>query len=222
MIRLTEIAIVSGASHGIGKAIAKTLLIDDGFTIINASISTGVDVTNELAVINLVNKTLEKYGRIDVLVNNAGYSHHKSPFYEVTTKELEESFEVNVYGAFYLMREVVLIMLKQRHGTIVNIASLAALDPSKNFGIYSASKAALVALTKVAAKEFGNKIFCVAVCPGATNTKMWKAHHSESVPQDSDAVARVVSEIIRNRTAGGLIVHTGDCVTVVDGQVAVV
>lgn len=135
------------------------------------------NITDEDSVKKLVNTIVEKFGRIDVLVNNAGISQ-KATVVEMTLEDVKRIFNVNVFGLFLITREVVKVMIKQEYGRIIHLSSVSAKRGGGIFGgaHYSASKAAVLAFSKNLAREvsqYGITTNCVT--PGLINTEIWKS-----------------------------------------------
>ncbi|MEM6698129.1 MAG: SDR family NAD(P)-dependent oxidoreductase [Bacteroidota bacterium] len=191
MSNQTKIAIVTGATRGIGFAIAKRLG-KDGFTVIingmneergakrleelkAAGISAefhGFDVTSEAAVTEHISKIGEKYGRIDALINNAGGLGGRSRFEEMTTKFYRHVMALNVDSVFFASRAAIPFLKKGEHPTIINFASNAGWNAGgPGAGIYGTSKAAVHTITRALAKdlaEYGIRVN--AVSPGTIDT----------------------------------------------------
>ncbi len=183
-----KVALVTGASRGIGKAIAKefaahgaTIVISgqDKVRLEKAAAELGAfaiqaDVRKESEVQNLINKTVEKFGRLDILVNNAGIFPKIKLLHEISDSEWRDVLDVNLTGPFYVTKYAI-PHLQKNGGAIINIASSAGLKAYENFNAdaYSASKAALVLLTKCWALEYAkNKIRVNCICPGVVDTDM--------------------------------------------------
>lgn len=135
------------------------------------------NICDEDNVRDLVAKVVEKYGRIDVLINNAGISQKKTVA-EMELADMRRIFEVNVFGLFLITKEVLAVMKKQKYGRIVHLSSVSAKRGGGIFGgaHYSASKAAVMAFSKNLAREvsqYGITTNCV--CPGLINTEIWKS-----------------------------------------------
>jgi NAD(P)-dependent dehydrogenase (short-subunit alcohol dehydrogenase family) len=193
-----KVAIVTGASRGIGRAIAHGLS-EAGAKVVLSSrkLEDLQKVAEEIRgkkgdafpiaahngriadLENLVKKTVEHYGTIDILVNNAATNPVFGPIIQVEESAWDKIMEVNVKGAFFLSRSAAQVMGEKGGGVIVNIASSAGLRPMPFLGAYSVSKAGVIMLTKVLAVEWaGLKIRVNAVAPGIIETRfseaLWK------------------------------------------------
>jgi len=186
-----KVAIITGSSKGIGKAIAKGLAQRGAQVVISSRSQEACDaVANEFTKegleavgiachigkedqrINLVNTTIDAFGRIDVLVNNAAINPVYSPIEEVTPAIFDKIMDVNVKAPWSLSNLVLPHFKNIKNGSIINIASVEALTPGFGLGIYSTSKAAILMLTKNQAKEWGQYgVKANAICPGLIKTK---------------------------------------------------
>lgn len=189
-----KLALVTGASRGIGKACAIELA-KAGYDIIinyagnveaaNKTVeeikALGVeaaaykfDVSNPEEVNAGIAEIIEKYGRIDILVNNAGITRD-GLFMRMSEENWNAVINTNLSSAFYVSQPVVKVMMKQRSGAIVNMASVVGVSGNAGQANYSAAKAGLIGLTKTLAKELGSRGIRVnAVAPGFINTDMTK------------------------------------------------
>lgn len=189
-----KVAIITGSSKGIGYEIAKAFVINGAKVVIcgssedsannakekilnefpNADIlSQKVDVTNTNDVIKLFKITYEKWGKIDILINNAGVAPRKA-IDEMSDEDFESVLNINTFGTFKCTREAVKYM-KDNGGSIINTSSFVSIYGSPNQSAYSASKAAINGLTKSNAKELGKyQIRVNAVAPGVVMTQMVK------------------------------------------------
>ncbi|MFR7747217.1 MAG: 3-oxoacyl-[acyl-carrier-protein] reductase [Eggerthellaceae bacterium] len=195
---VTPVAVVTGASRGIGAGIA-TALAEAGFGVAlnyssEHSAQTCIDLADELAsahgvktqvycadvsdfeaVKGMIEAIHSDFGRIDVLVNNAGINKD-GLLARMTEDAFDQVIEVNLKGAFNCMRHVTPIMMKQRSGRIINISSVVGLYGNAGQVNYAASKAGIVGMTKSAAKELGGRGITVnAVAPGFIDTDMTRA-----------------------------------------------
>ena len=184
-----QTAIVTGGATGIGEAIAKRLA-EAGATIAvadlngegaaktaaslpNGSFGVQVDVSSSASVASAVEQVLQKTGRIHIVVNNAGIAGKAAPVWEQTDDDWAKAFAINVNGPFYFARAVLPHMREHKYGRIVNIASIAGKEGNPNMSAYSASKAAVIGLTKSIGKEVAVDGICVnAVSPAVIRTKI--------------------------------------------------
>jgi NAD(P)-dependent dehydrogenase (short-subunit alcohol dehydrogenase family) len=186
-----KVAIITGASKGIGERIARGLADFGAKVVISSRKQEFVDIVagamqkdgleatgiachvgDDAQLKNLVDKTIEKFGGVDILVNNAATNPVFGPIAEADSAIFDQIMNVNVKGPFTLCNLVYPIMKKRGGGSIINIASVEGLKPSFGLGLYSVSKAALIMLTKNQAKEWGaDGIRSNAICPGLVKTK---------------------------------------------------
>ena len=165
-------AIVTGGMSGLGAACAERLAAE-GVEVVRLDVTAGadevVDVTDEQAV----QVALERVGPVDILVNSAGVVGPNAPLWEVSTADWERTFAVNVTGAFRLCHALVPGMVERGWGRIVNIASIAGKDGNPRLSAYSASKAAVIAMTKSLGKELATTgVLVNAVAPAVFETPM--------------------------------------------------
>lgn len=185
-----RVAVVTGGRRGIGRAIAH-LLAERGADVMIGDCtedpengtasqiaaatgrrvrSTCVDVADSASVKHFIEQTLQEFGRIEILVNNAGITRDNL-ILRISDEDWDSVLDVNLKGAFNCSRAVVRHMMKQRYGRIVNITSVSGLAGNAGQTNYSASKAGLVGFTKSLAKEVGSRNITVnAVAPGFVTT----------------------------------------------------
>ena len=184
-----QTAIVTGAATGIGEAIARRLasagaaiavadLNLEGATKVAESLggrsfAVRCDASKSASIQQAVDAVIQKTGQIDILVNNAGIAGRAAPIWEQTEADWEKIMAINVTGVFNFCRVVIPHMLKRSYGRIVNIASIAGKEGNPNMAPYSASKAAVIGLTKSLGKEVATKGICVnAVTPAVIQTQI--------------------------------------------------
>ncbi len=190
-----KVCIVTGAGSGIGRASAIRLAEEGGRVLcadINESsalettamissdggdaVGRGVDVSSSDAVDAMVRAALDRWGRVDVLVNNAGVNL-PGVLHEVSDETIDRTLNVNVKGQIYGCRAVIPQMLLQGGGSIVNISSVNGLVSEPFLAVYSASKGASVMLTKGVALDYAKRgIRCNVICPGWVDTPINYAH----------------------------------------------
>jgi NADP-dependent 3-hydroxy acid dehydrogenase YdfG len=171
---MKKVALITGASRGIGQAIAnslynynlilcsKSMKFQDRYSNI---LSMPCDITNKNQVKEVVNKGLEKFGRIDVLINNAGCWKFNN-FGNITEEELQKMYDVNVKGILLCSQGVLETMLKQNSGHIINILSIRSITGAPDKAAYSASKFAAKGLMDSLRMEIGPAIKITNICPG--------------------------------------------------------
>ena len=190
-----KVALLTGASKGIGKAMAFALGQAGGKVVISSRKQEALDVVaeemrsegievypvtgivgNAESMENLVNETVNKYGGIDILVNNAAVNPVFGPVLNTDDAAFDKIMQVNLKGPFELAKLVHSSMVARGGGSIINISSIGGLSPEAMLGIYSVSKAAIISLTKVMAKEWGpDGIRTNVICPGLIKTKFSEA-----------------------------------------------
>jgi 3-oxoacyl-[acyl-carrier protein] reductase len=238
-----RVAIVTGGTRGIGRAVARALA-GDGWAValtgrdagrVEATAAelavTGVPVVGLVAdmgrpedVQRMVAETQERFGRIDLLVNNAGLTRD-GLLVRMKDADWDEVLGVNLRGAFQAMRAVARVMIRQRAGRIVNIASTAGAMGTAGQANYSAAKAGLIGLTKSAARELAHwGILVNAVAPGLIETDMSAALAGEiretyvaQIPLKRIGTPGEVAEVVRFLASGGASYITGQVIHVNGG-----
>jgi NAD(P)-dependent dehydrogenase (short-subunit alcohol dehydrogenase family) len=202
-----RVAVVTGAAQGIGRAVALALA-QRGFALALSDLRSPVetladvrqiteaiecigDISNENLVVNFGEAVKSKWGRVDVLVTNAGISSI-SPAEQVSGTQFRRVLEVNLLAPFILCRVFGLLMLTQGSGSIINIASIAGLMGISDRVAYNASKHGMIGLTRTLAAEWGGRgVRCNAVCPAWVKTPMDAADQVSSGYTDEDITDRV-------------------------------
>ena len=207
-----KVAIVTGGARNIGAVYAKALAAEGARVVIadvldgsgattdihqagGRAIAVEVDVSREDDTLRMAEATLDAFGRIDVLVNNAAIylSIHRRPFYEISAEEWDRVTAVNVKGVFLCAKAVLPAMREQGGGKIINISSNTVMAGTPNFLHYVASKAALIGMTRSMARELGGYGINVnAIAPGLVE------HEGQTVPPEISA-SRVNARSIKRR-----------------------
>jgi NAD(P)-dependent dehydrogenase (short-subunit alcohol dehydrogenase family) len=182
-------AVVTGAARGIGRAVALKLAME-GARVVALDINTEelarlegelgeytkeilcleCDISDEARVNEVAAAALEKFGRVDVLVNNAAIWKHHSPFMDIPTDLWKKFFDINVMGTMYVTKAFLGNMVENGYGRIINVASVAGVYGLNTMAPYSATKAAVIAMTKSLAKEMAKKgVLVNSVSPGSVS-----------------------------------------------------
>ncbi len=197
-----KIVVVTGAGRGIGKCIALALAEQGATVIVAARTSSEIealarqihaaggkaeaiplDVTKENEVIAFFDHLIEKYGQVDILINNAG-SNISGPFVDFPVQSVEEMYKINVAGCFLCCREALRVMSPKKSGYIINMSSVMGFRGYVDQAGYAASKHAVVGMTKTLAIEAQKYNIRVSLIhPGAVNTPMGRSARPELDPQ---------------------------------------
>lgn len=230
-----KIIIITGASSGIGAALCRTCSIHGAKVALAArredllqrvasecpgeTLVIPSDVTTDQGRRDIARKTLEKWGRIDVLVNNAGLGAY-GPFWEASPGEWRELFEINLFSLVFLTSEVLSPMLERDRGVIVNVASIGGLVAhSPNVSAYVASKHAVVGFSRGLQKDLAETgIVVKAVCPHMTATEFFEASPGAEAMRSEvekyrsfmDSPEAVAEGIVAGLDGNGLIVFPTD------------
>lgn len=190
-----KVAIVTGASRGIGQSIAEEFAKAGAKVVISSRKQDSVDEVADAikseggeafgiaahngdkeALYALVNQTVEKYGTVDIVVNNAATNPHFGTVLDAEDSYWQKTIEVNLMGNVWLSQASTKIMKENGGGKIINVASIVGLNPGQFQGIYSVTKAAVISLTKTLAMELGSDNIQVnAIAPGLIKTKFARA-----------------------------------------------
>ena len=200
-------AIVTGAGQGIGRAIAGRLAADGATVIVTdvngdaareaaagiggTAVARPMDVTSPASVAAATDWAAGEFGRIDVLVNNAGWDT-AGPFTESDPADWDRIIQINLYGVLHTCRAVLPVMVSQGGGTVVNIASDAGRVGSSGEAVYSAAKGGVIAFTKSTARELARHHINVnCVCPGPTDTALFASLGGDN-PKLREALTRAI------------------------------
>ena len=205
---MEKVAIVTGASRGIGREIAKSLAKQNIKVIANYNNSeekaielkkeleaegiiidiVKADVSKREEIRNLVQYAIENYGKIDILINNAGISEYKL-FTDETDEDWNRVINTNLYSVFATSQEVIPNMIKNKNGCIINISSVWGMVGASMEVLYSVSKAGIDGLTKSLAKELGpSNIRVNAIAPGIVDTDMCKNFTKEELKSITEEI----------------------------------
>ena len=214
-----QVAIITGAGRGIGQAIAQAYAREGAHLVLAArsqpeleqtaaaiaktgaqAIAVPTDVTDPAQAERLASAALTRFGRIDLLVNNAGISGPVGPLQDNDIAQWAETISVNLTGTFLVCRAVIPIMLQQGGGKIINLSGAGAANAWSNLSAYCASKAAVVRLTEVLAQELApNNIAVNALGPGSVHTAMWDQMTQDAARAGADFIHRLGLQV----TSGG-------------------
>lgn len=186
-----RVAIVTGAASGIGYATAKVFLEEGAIVNIcdinvekvekaTSALSAygtvrgyAVDISKKDQVVDMVEKIKAEYGRIEILINNAGVTSD-AQFYKMTDEQFDRVLDVNLKGTYYFTKAVVPLMMEQKYGKIVHASSVSAYNGNFGQTNYAATKAAIMGMTRVMGKELGKYGINVnAIAPGSILTDMY-------------------------------------------------
>jgi len=239
-----KVVIITGASRGIGEATAKAFCQLGAKVIIvsrkqDALEAVAQKIKDELGKEvypiachvgkeeqrqKLVNEVMEKFGKIDVLVNNAATNPVYGPAFQADEAVFDKIMEVNLKGPFFLSKIVSEKMAEKGGGAIINVASVAGMRPMPGLGIYSISKAGLLMMTRVLAAELGDKgIRVCAVAPGIIKTRfseaLWKNDMIRAVVERSSALGRLGEP---EDVVGAIVFLASDSARYITGEVIIV
>jgi hypothetical protein len=219
-----QIAIITGANQGIGKAIAHRLARLGMHLVLCARnteklsalvrelnieaphsrvIMLPCDVRHAKQVQFVIEETRQRFGQIDVLINNAGVAAKVGLLQETSIEDIDRTIDTNLKGAIYCMHAVIPIMVEQQSGIIININSIAGKTAYPYWSVYDASKFGLHAITEAVAEEQrSNHIKVIGIYPGAVDTAIWQQTHLDDGPKkegmlDAENIAEAVAYIVQ-------------------------
>jgi NAD(P)-dependent dehydrogenase (short-subunit alcohol dehydrogenase family) len=238
-----RVALVTGASRGIGEAIANAL-VEGGAKVVLASrkqadldevaqrlnskragsaVAIAAHAGREDELRNLVETSLQGMGRIDILVNNAATNPYFGPVIDAEVSAWDKTFEVNLRGMFILTQLVWRAWMEQNGGAIVNVASVGGLRPGIGLGVYNITKAGVIMLTRQLARELGGKVRVNAVAPG-----LIKTHFARALWENDTIRERVVGSNPMGRigspeeVAAAVVFLASDAASYINGEVLVI
>jgi NAD(P)-dependent dehydrogenase (short-subunit alcohol dehydrogenase family) len=235
-----RVAVVTGGSRGIGRAVAKRLLEEGACVMIVARKPESIDATcrelgeriaghatnvaDETGARAAIDATIDRFGRLDVLVNNASTNPYFGPLMKIDRERADRTVQVNQWGTVLWTQLAWKAWMAEHGGRVVNISSMGGLLPEPNIGWYNGTKAAIIQLTRQMAQELGPKVTVNCVAPGVIRTDMSKAiweRHEQAIsahvpalrlgePDDiADAVVFFASDQARYVTGQTLVVDGG-------------
>jgi len=238
-----KVAVVTGASRGIGSAIAEALAEHGAEVVLSSRKQADLDVEAERIngryperataiaahagreedLQKLVDQVMERFSRIDILVNNAGTNPYFGPVLGAELSAWDKTFEVNLRGYFFLTKLVYQASMDERGGSIVNISSIGGLRPGMGLGVYNITKAGVIMLTRQLARELGGKVRVNAVAPGLVKTRF-----AEALWGNPEILDRVLAQNPMGRiglpeeVASGVLFLASDAASYVNGEVLVI
>jgi NAD(P)-dependent dehydrogenase (short-subunit alcohol dehydrogenase family) len=244
-----KVALVTGASRGIGEAIAKTLAAHGAHVIVSSRKAEACEAVvaaikaaggkaealachiGEMAQIDKLFADIETlHGRLDILVNNAATNPHFGPICDTDLSAFQKTVDVNIRGYFFMSAQGAKLMAKNGGGSIVNVASVNGVTPGLNQGIYSITKAAVISMTKAFANECAAMGVRVnALLPGATDTKFASALFHNPVIMETALTRIPMKRIAEPAEMAGTVLYlvsnaasytTGACINVDGGYLA--
>lgn len=232
-----KVAVITGGAQGIGRTVALGMARDGARVVVGdlqgekaksvarelqtlgtEAIAVEVNVASEASVKNLAEQTFNRFGRVDILVNDAGV-YLKSPVVAKSEEDWDKTINVNLGGNFLCVRAFVPAMRKQKSGRIISLASSIANTGAREFADYAASKAGIIGFVKALARELGpDGITVNAICPGSANTSMPRSHRSEG-----DVMARLratpLGHVLEPEDiAGSILFLASDAAAYITGQ----
>ena len=238
-----RVALVTGASRGIGSAIAEALAENGAAVVLSSRKQADLDAEAERInalypekataiaahagreedLEKLVQEVMARFSRIDILVNNAGTNPYFGPVIGAELAAWDKTFEVNLRGYFILTKLVYQASMEQHGGAVVNISSIGGLRPGIGLGVYNITKAGVIMLTRQLARELGGKVRVNAVAPGLIKTRF-----AEALWGNPEVLDRVIAQNpmgrigVPDEIASAVLFLASDAASYVNGEVLVV
>ncbi|TAN31930.1 glucose 1-dehydrogenase [bacterium] len=238
-----RVALVTGASRGIGSAIARALAEQGAQVVISSRKQADLDEQAErinslypqrataIAAHNgrpdelerLVKAVMERFSRIDILVNNAATNPYFGPVLNAELAAWDKTFEVNLRGVFILTKLVYEASMEAHGGNVVNVASVGGLRPGLGLGVYNITKAGVIMLTRQLARELGGKVRVNAVAPGLVRTRFAEALWANEAILERVLSANPMGRIgTPEEIAGAVVFLVSDAASYINGEVIVI
>lgn len=232
--------LITGCSSGIGRGTAEAVLRRGDCAVITArntadirslaekypgtALALALDVTDNDSIDSAVKISLERFGKIDVLMNNAGFGY-RSAVEEGDMKIIGSLFQTHLFGPFDLIRKILPGMKSRGHGVIINVSSIGGIRSAPNNGWYSASKGALELMSDALRKELQNSgVKVLTVEPGAFRTKFYESIAGKSAanetgqPGDPHRAGEIIAGIIERPDCPGRLLLGSDAVKIITGE----
>jgi NAD(P)-dependent dehydrogenase (short-subunit alcohol dehydrogenase family) len=238
-----RVALVTGASRGIGSAIALALVEQGAHVVLSSRKQADLDVEAErinarfperaVAIAahagkpedlqRLVDAAMARFARIDILVNNAGTNPYFGPVLSAELSAWDKTFEVNLRGVFILTKLVYEASMEKKGGAIVNVASVGGLRPGLGLGVYNVTKAGVIMLTRQLARELGGTVRVNAVAPGLVKTRFAEALWGNEAILERVLSSNPMGRIGRpDEIAGAVAFLASDAASYINGEVLVI
>ena len=234
---------MTGASRGIGSAIAEILAEHGANVVLSSRKQANLDVEadrinskypekataiaahsgREDELERLVQGVMERFSRIDILVNNAATNPYMGPVIGAELAAWDKTFEVNLRGVFLLTKLVYEASMEAHGGAIVNVASIGGLRPGVGLGVYNVTKAGVIMLTRQLARELGGKVRVNAVAPGVIKTRFAEALWGNEAILDRILAGNPMGRIgVPEEVAAAVLFLASDAASYVNGEVLVI
>ena len=238
-----RVALVTGASRGIGSAIAEIMAEYGASVVLSSRKQADLDAEAERInakhgekataiaahsgrpddLQNLVQAVMERFSRIDILVNNAATNPYMGPLIGAELAAWDKTFEVNLRGVFLLTKLVYDASMETHGGSIVNVASIGGLRPGIGLGVYNVTKAGVIMLTRQLARELGGKVRVNAVAPGVIKTRFAEALWGNEAILDRILASNPMGRVgVPEEVAAAVLFLASDAASYVNGEVLVI